>query len=244
MSLLYHYPLTSTFAGVETLQANGISGTGDALPTGIGDSLSISGGCMVSRLRDTDSLIGLGQRSEITAPVESLGDERWYCWEWKASGWAAGREFSIMQIHDTPDGGDNPRAPNFLMLYDGANLKAHTPQASLPTESINYNLIGAMPMAQDVWHSACLHVKWDNAGAGFIDVVMDGYMIARRINIGTAYTDVVGPYLKLGVYDYSHAGGFGERIGFFRNVKIWSGPEKWTNVIGSAPRCRPMSVNI
>lgn len=244
MSLLYSYPLTSTFSGVDSLQANGISGTGNALSDGIGDSLYISGGCMVSHLRESDAQVGLGNRCEITAPPDSLGDERWYSWEWLASGWATGRDFSIMQIHDTPDNGDNPRSPNFLMLYDGANLKAHTPQAALPLESINYNMIGAMPMAQDVWHSACLHIKFDNAGVGFLDVVMDGYMVARRINIGTAYTDVVGPYFKLGVYDYSHNGGFGERTGFFRNVKIWSGQEKWTNVIGSAPMCRPMHVKI
>lgn len=241
MSLLYSYPLSSSFAGVDSLQASGISGTGNALQSGIGDSLLISGGCMVSRLRDTDTMIGLGQRSEITAPPDAIGDERWYCYEWMVEGWPVGRQFSLQQIHDTPDGGDAPRAPNFLMLYDGANLMAHAPQQQPPAESINYNLIGSMPMAQGVWHSACLHAKWSNAGVGLLDVYMDGYAIVRQINIGTAYTDVVGPYFKLGVYDYSHAGNFGERVGHFRNVKIWSGQETLNNVLGGAPKCRPFA---
>lgn len=244
MTLLYNYPLTTTFAGVDSLQANGVSGTGDALPSGIGDSLSIANGCMVAHLRDTDAQIGLGNRCEITAPVDAIGDERWYYYEWMVDGWQVGRQFSIQQIHDTPDGGDAARAPNFLMLYDGANLMAHLPQAQLPTESVNYNLIGAMPMAQGVWHSVMLHAKWSNAGAGLIDVYMDGYAVSRQINIGTAYTDVVGPYFKLGVYDYSHAGGFGERIGYFRNVNIWSGQERLNNALGGAPKCRPFAVKI
>lgn len=238
------YPLTSSFAGIVSLQANGLSGTGDALLSGIGDSLTIENGWMKSRIRDTDEQIGLGNRSEITGPFETLDTERWFTWEMRVDNWQTpvpSRWFSVMQIHDSPDGGDNPRAPNFLVLFDGLNLQAAIPTAQLPAEGIWYKVVGTAQIKQGDVHKLCLRVYLSKTGAGLIDFYVNRVCLFRAIRLGTAYDDVVGPYFKLGCYDYSHDGGYGERIGYFRRVNMYTGASKLAEVLGGSPLCMPFS---
>ena len=237
MPLIYDCPMASTFAGVTSLQAAGVSGTGNALPNGIADSLYIANGWMVSHLRDTDTQVGLGQRCEITGPDDFVGDERWYAWDMMIpSGWPAnGRQFSVMQIHDSPDNGDPARAPNFNVLYDGRSILGVVPAIQPPTQDIRQRAIGGAYISRDTPHRCALHVNWSKTGTGILDFYIDQQPIARKIDIGTAYDDVGGQYFKLGIYDYSHAGSFGERTAYFRNVKIWSGNPGHVQVLGGSP---------
>lgn len=109
MSKIIDYPFSTDFASINNLQANGSILSGSASPSGIAGRLDIENGVMKATLHQADALTALGRRAEITAPPDSMG-ERWYSWQFMIPAeWGAyGKPLSIMQLHDTPDGGDSP----------------------------------------------------------------------------------------------------------------------------------------
>lgn len=119
MPLVTHWPLSNTFAGVNSIQANGSdnpgpSPTGDQAPAGIAGRLEIVqdptgtlGGVMRSTLYEADTLTASGRRSEIARSPDTK-DEYWYSW-WLMLDPAWGdlsQQMILMQMHDSPDGGD------------------------------------------------------------------------------------------------------------------------------------------
>lgn len=241
MALLYSHPLDTSFSGVGGLQAAGIADTGNNRPNGIGTSLVISGGAMVSTLLETDPPTNSGSRAEIVPTVaDALGDERWYTWEMRVNDWplndacSGDKFFTLMQIHDK-DGGP-VRAPCFGLAYDGIGIVCFVPNSSPPTETTLSRAPGSAPMSQGVWHKCALRAIWSNAGAGTMEFYLDRRPVFKEIINGTAY-NADAPYLKLGVYNGPHLTGYTKRQAMYRNVRTFSSGDSLYDVLGGPPLC-------
>lgn len=198
MTLVYDYPLTSTFAGVNTLQADGTINTGNNLPNGIGTRLIIENGVMKSTISQSDTVTALGIRSEITAPANTFA-EWWYVFEFMLPEdfFPTNVPIMLMQIHDTPDEGDPARAVPFSFWYAQDNtLQTYIPAATLPTEGVNSTLLNRINFNRGKWYKACLHANWKTDATGFIEFFINGIALFRRFNTPTAYSDVTGNYFK------------------------------------------------
>jgi hypothetical protein len=240
------YPLASAgaLADVYQLQAMGINVAGADYPTGIPGALEMvpdpagqRGTVMRASVRDTDPETSLGHRSEIRAASDTRV-EHWYRWQFMlADDWVDDRLFSIMQIHDSPDGLDLPRFPNFLLLAGIGSIDAYLPTATLPTESAAGSRAGSIPLERGRWYDCCLHVVWSISAVGGVrEFFIDGRPLVRQFNVATHYDDVNGPYFKLGVYDYFHATGWGSRTAYFTGVQIWRGAASFADGMGQIPR--------
>jgi hypothetical protein len=235
MAIIASYPLRDSFAGVYQLQAMNTFPIGDASPDGIGNSLKIVNGWMVSTITDTDPLTATGQRAEIQAAPDPNA-ERWYSWKMMIPlDWIDSADMTLMQIHDSPDNGDPARSPNFVLSTWGGLLKYTIPAAELPAENNNGSTFSAGPLVKGHVYECCLHVNWQPNGFGFRELFIDKVPIFRQYNIGTHYVDVVGPYFKLGVYNHGHVAGFGIRTAYYRDVVIRSGNDGYQSVLGGLP---------
>jgi len=239
MALIVDYPLISSLSGVNTVQAMGSVVSGDSIPSGIAGALYFENGCLVATVRDSDPETALGLRSEITAPADPVG-ERWYCFDFMIpESWDVTKPMSIMQIHDTPDGGDGGKWPNFAVTVENGQIVCSVPNGALPTEVGTGFKNGGIRLQNGKWYSGCLHVNWQTTAIGFREFFIDRVPLFRQFNVATHYVDAVGPYLKIGVYDFYHLGGFGTQSARFRNVKVWSGNDGYQTVMGGPPLPKP-----
>jgi hypothetical protein len=246
MTLIVDYALTSTFAGVNSLQALGTIDTGNNLPNGIGTALTITDGVMKSTITENDTPTALGMRSEITAPPDTLA-ERWYTWEFMLPTDFAPTNVPIMlmQIHDTPDGGDPARAVPFSFWYaQNETFQCYVPLATLPTEGVNSLLVASAPVQRGVWYSACFRALWSITATGFREFYLNDVALFRQFNLATTYNDVVGNYFKVGCYDGTGGANFGTATAYYRNVKIYSGNDGYETVIGNTPLLPPQILEI
>ncbi len=244
MSKIIDYPLSTNFAGVNTLQARGTIDSGNNLPTGITGALTIVAGVMSSTINQSDAVTALAIRSEITAPADSMA-ERWYTWEFMLP-----TDFnpttdpiSLMQIHDTPDGGDGAKSVPFSLYYEQSGyLAAYVPLQNLPSEGANFKFAGKSECVKGNWYRACLHVLWSTTATGFREFYLNGVPLFRHYNLATMYSDTVGPYFKLGCYDATHNARFGSCTAYYRNVAIWSGNDGYQAVMGGLPVLPPQKL--
>lgn len=231
MPLALSYPL-NTFAGVPSLQANGTQTTGDDSPDGVAGRLEIvddplgqRGRVMRATLYETDAITAGYQRSEIAFSPDTIG-EWWHSWWMMLDETWTDLEapFILQQIHDTPDGGDAGKAPNFLTTLLSGHLRVIVPEQALPTEGQNLRRGGCIGAQARRWYHCCLHVIWATNGVGIRELFIDGVPVHRENSLATQYVDVVGPYLKLGVYDgLSATAGWTMRRAYYSDVRMWSG---------------------
>lgn len=59
--------------------------------------------------------------------------------------------------------------------------------------------------------------------------------IFREYGVPTEYDNVLGPYLKIGLYDGYHWGDFGTKTAYFSDVKIWTGNDGYGTIMGGVP---------
>jgi hypothetical protein len=188
-----------------------------------------------------------GNRSEFYHQPETVSAgnpvERWYQFgimfdeDW---GGAQGDRYIVMQVHDTPDGGDNARWPNFVLMADHLNLMAMIPTTNPPTEDNTFRLGGSAKFELNKWIDVVLHVKWSMEPDGFMELFINRYPIMKEYSVGTAYDDVNGPYFKLGIYNtYKHTGK--TSAAHYSAVKHYSGVEPYGDIVGTL---RTISVNI
>lgn len=244
MALEFTWPMTTSFAGVPSLQANGSSGlTGDASPSGVAgrleivpDPTGVRGNVMMSRLFETDALAGNGHRSEI-ANIPSLFDEYWYSFKFMlGDDWTSLNEpFSLAQLHDTPDGGDGLKTPNMLFALLSGHFRCIVPDP-LPAENQVFNRYGSVGADVGVWHDVCMHTIWKTSGvAGLRELFFDGVPIYREFNIVTSYADVQAPFFKMGVYDGLNANsGYFKRTAYYSDIRVWSGTANHIDGMGRA----------
>ena len=191
---------------------------------------------MVARISNTDEITALGRRSEITAPADARA-ERWYQWEFMVPEHDVVHPFSVMQIHDKPDGGDTERYPNFLLTIEGGQIIMSVPRAVLPTQDGFGRRVAIANLEFGRWYSCCLHVNWQIGATGFREFFLDRQPYMRESGIATHYDDVAGPYLKLGVYNFYGSypvEGF-SHVAHFRNASVWSGNDGYQAVMGGPP---------
>jgi len=240
MTLIVDYPLSSTFAGVNTLQAQGTIDTGDNLPDGIGDSLYISNGFMVSHITEDDTPTATGIRAEVTDSARANGSYVYNVAITLADDFNPLLDYMmLMQIHDTPDGGDPSRAVPFALTYEqSGDFAIRVPLSSLPTESANTRIIPIMKAIRGREYVFTLHVLWSITATGFRHFYVDRQPVFKETNLATTYDDVVGNYFKCGCYDATHNARFGEITAFYRNVKIYSGNDGFETAMGGNPIAR------
>lgn len=224
------------FSNVYQLQALGQVISGAESINGIGAALTLEDGIMKATVTDSDAQTALGQRSEIRVP-SSNRSEYWYSFEFMVpQDWDDAKAMSIMQIHDSPDVGDLSRFPNFLLTVEGSGIVVLCPIANLPVENANGVRLSYYPLVKGRWNFCVLHAFWQINTTGFREFFINNVPILRQFNLPTHYDDLNGPYLKLGTYDFYHSGGFGTKTAYYRNIKIWSGNDGYTSIMGSPPR--------
>ncbi|MCB1563346.1 MAG: polysaccharide lyase [Alphaproteobacteria bacterium] len=238
------YPFSSTFAGINSLQANGTVNTGNNLPNGISGRIEIENGVMKSTLDQNDALSAGGHRSEITSPPQTVPGEYWYKWSLMIPApWNYDKNMVLMQIHDTPDGGDGARFPNFALGIESGFLAAYVGDVDPPTEGGDTRRIARKHVSFDTWHNLCLHTLWRTDGFGMLELFIDREPIFRRTNVGTAYDDAIGPYFKLGVYDFFSNGDYGTKTAYYKDAQIWSGSGSYETLLGGPPAAKERLVS-
>jgi len=183
-------------------------------------------------VRESDPVTALGQRSECRPQFNDDRAEYWDAWEFMLDpDWSNDRKFTVYQIHESPDGGDAPRAPQLVI---NANIDAVEANfaASMPTESTAQTVVGRVPLKRGYWYSAVLHANWQIDSTGFIEMWVDDRPLFKLWNRATHYDDVLGPWGKIGVYDYFHVAGWGQRIAYFANYRRGDGAESYFSMTG------------
>ncbi len=240
MTLEVSYPLSSTFAGVNTLQAQGTIDTGNNLPDGIAGTLYISNGRMVSHITQFDDPTATGIRAEITDSARAIGQ---YFYNFSLT---LADDFNplidyimLAQIHDTPDGGDAAKAVPFALCYEqSGDFSVRVPSQTLPTEGNTARIIPIMKAVRGREYRFTLHALWSTTATGFRHLYVDRQPVFKETNIPTMYTDVTGPYFKCGCYDATHNAQFGEVTAYYRDVKIYSGNDGFETAMGGNPIAR------
>jgi hypothetical protein len=236
MSLVASYPFTD-FSLIQGLQGNGQILAGASYPQGISDVLTIEDGSLRAFVTDSHAITAGNRRSEIYLTPDSLG-ENWYAWEFMLPSeyWAAytGGALTCGQMHDSPDGSDGARQPNFMLQIMGGVLYVVWPRATLPTELTTFDRFAVANLEWDRWYSVCLRVNWQITTAGFREVLIDRVPVYRQWGVATAYDDVAQPYFKLGIYNTS-GGLSGEKLAYFRNLARWTGNDGYQTVLGGLP---------
>lgn len=184
---------------------------------------------LMIQINPSDAFSYGATRSEISIPPEPNG-ERWYVWDmWMDS--VPTEPLALMQIHDSPDNGESPiKHPNFGLHCIAGMMVCMVP-ANAPSEltSSGRALIGpAIPLVAGRWVQCALHAKWATDSSGFIEAFYDGKVLAREWNRACGYTDAVGPYWKLGLYDYAHVGITTPYRAWYRNACEYDGGNAMT----------------
>lgn len=236
MALLAHYPLSTTFAGISHLQANGTQVTGNAQPTGVPGTFDLINGAVRTTCRESDPFTYGERRSEMLFrnQLDPTG-ERWYTWEFMIPGtWNFNTGMVVMQIHETNPAGSDPVAVQFVLLLENNQLVSRVPVNVLVPGGDSYRL-GSHPFVFDRWYSMCFHANWQIGNTGFWELFVDKIPMLKRYSFANAYDFPIGGYLKLGIYNYAHINGWGTKEAYYRNVKIWSGNDGYQAVMGGVP---------
>lgn len=242
--ILDDIPLRENFLGVRTIQTPDGTLVGPVSgPVVVAGKMEITdepdtGKSMKVMLRDTDTPYGGGIRGELTLDYEPFEVERWYTFEvFIPENFQEGSIFSLMQMHDEPDNGDSARSPNFLFSTDGRYIFAETGE-DIPNQIAQRRKLGTASLVKGRWVQCCLHVWWSKSTTnkrGFMEFSYDGKMVGKDYLRPTAYDDVLGAYVKFGLYDIAHNPTFGNRSAYFRNLKRYDGDESWVTTLRNIP---------
>lgn len=243
MALLSLYPLSQSFADVTQLQANGTIDTGDNLPSGIDGRLFITpdpigerGNVLQATVYEVDDLTAGGRRSEIRAANDDRA-EYWYTWDclFSDEDWETTSDFVVMQIHDSADGGDGAKAPNFLLTAKSGELRVVVPSATLPTEGTGLITMASARITLGKWMRLTLNISWQITAIGWRRFWVNGVQIFNQNQVPTTYDDVSGPYLKLGPYNYFSLSSWTSRTMYLSNVQVWSGAANFVDGMRLSP---------
>lgn len=192
-----------------------------------GDELNVGGTRAEITLGDTE-LLGAGL---FNAPF-------FYTWDmFIPSSWPqTGNPYTVMQIHDWPDDGENPSWPNFELMIQNREIVAKVSADFYAIGLSAFDLLRA-PAVFDRWVKCCLFARWDKSGTtGFIELIYDGKTVDKRWNIRSSRDDVKGPYFRLGVYDCLHKLDFGQLDAWYRNVEWRNGADGYVAAMGDTPK--------
>lgn len=239
MPLISSSPLSQSFAGVQTLQAHGSGPDATLYPYGIPGTFDLEDGAAKITVRDTDAGTFGERRAEMTFAETSPTGERWYKWEFMIpTDWNFSAGMAIMQIHEDPDDGAPATAVQFVLMLENNLLIPNVPVNVLAPGASAYRLT-PQPFEFGRWYSMCLHANWQITAIGSWELFIDGIAAFRQYGIANAYNYIKGGYLKLGIYNYRAAEGWGTKTIHIRNVNISSGNDGYQAVMGQVPIARP-----
>ncbi len=243
MALLFSAPLTSTVTEFDSAQANGVIADPRGLVAPIPGYLEINSApdgssALMSRITPTDAETYGGIRSEVDYAPEANA-ERWYVWDvFHPDGFQSTNVLTFMQIHDSPDGGESPvKYPNFEYLTQGGFVYCTVP-INCPDETSSNGRFPRQqraPLVTGRWVTCAIHSNWATDTTGFLEVYYDGRLLAKEWNRACGYADAVGPYWKLGLYEFAHAGLSVEARAWYRNAKLYSTGHTAGSVLGVDP---------
>ena len=193
----------------------------------------------MSKIAPEDPLTYGGLRSEIDYAPEANA-ERWYVWEvYFPNGYSPLDTLTFMQIHDSPDGGESPvKYPNFEFQTYGGMVHCVVPLdcPNETTSSGRYPQQRRLPIVTGRWVTCALHANWATDTSGFLEVYYDGQLLCREWSRACGYSDAVGPYWKLGLYEFNHVGLSAEATAWYRNARLYGSGHSAGSVLGVDPR--------
>lgn len=244
MALIFNAALTSTITDFDGVQANGIfidpRGLSAPIPGWVEINSAPDGTqAMMSCITPSDTLTYGGIRSEIDYVPEANG-ERWYVWDmFIPAGFAGTETITFMQIHDSPDGGESPvKYPNFEFQTHGGKVFCAVP-VNCPSETTSNGRPPAQKMILLVtgrWVTCALHANWGTDSTGFMEAFYDGKLLSKEWSRACGFTDAVGPYWKLGLYDFTHGGITSTYRAWYRNARLYSTGHSALDMLGTIPR--------
>lgn len=242
MALIFSAPLTATVTEFDAAQANGLAVDPRGLSAPIPGFLEINEApdgslalmAYVS-VGDMDTYGGI--RAEIDYQSEAAA-ERWYLWEmFHPTGFNTDDVLTFMQVHDSPDDGEDPvKYPNFEFMTQGGYVFCTVP-INCPSEASSNHRFPTqkrVPLVTGRWVTCAVHANWADDSSGFLECFYDGNLVAREWSRACGYSDAVGPYWKLGIYDIEHTLATSARI-WYRNARLYSGGHSALAVLGVNP---------
>jgi hypothetical protein len=155
-----------------------------------------------------------GMRSEISAPKDPMGSERWYSWGYYLPAmWKNVNDSNIIaQIHDTADKGESAlRRPTLAVAVkdDKVSLlnvfdydRITSPSGTVPVLHVDYELreLASWSLETERWVHLDLHVKWAGDDTGFLEFWKDGVLLFQESNHINTFNDEGGLWFKGGIY--------------------------------------------
>lgn len=244
MPIIYAYSLADSFAGVRSLQTDGVNPSGNSAPEGVGDSITLRNGWGRFTITPNTIPFGGGIRSELTGPDEVVPSTRLYRWESVLEDFEYDTEsFVIMQMHANHPG--TAYAEEILIRCDGKHMWLALPIVTPPGQGLVSNAVAFYPVRNGESYLHALQVKWDKNGNGFIIWMVNGCVVYNNTRIGTEYNYPTGPYLKLGIYTGgAHSNPWIRRTQYVRNVIVSeeTGENSWLDLVGRTPKPRSFSI--
>jgi hypothetical protein len=215
------------FSQYWVVEANGYARVGPLAPSGIPgriqkhpDPAGSGESVMLATRFLSDQQTNGGMRSEVSAPKDPMGSERWYSWGYYLPAmWKNVNDRNIIaQIHDTADVGEsNWRGPTLAVVLKNntvrlENLFDYDPVTS-PSETpsvinVDYELreLTSWSLETERWVHLDLHVKWAGDDTGFLEFWKDGVLLFQERNHINTFNDEGGLWFKNGIYGTPSAG--------------------------------------
>ena len=114
---------------------------------------------------------------------------------------------SVLQWHDIPDKGGPWRTPSLgLWVRNGKwiLLTGWSSEKLTSNETSHHKLIDLGNYQTSVWTNWVFHIRFSWESDGFIELWENGKLV-QKIDGPNAYNDVVGNYLKVGIYKWMWA---------------------------------------
>jgi hypothetical protein len=243
-----------------SMEANGVSHNWKNIPPlGIRGHLEKAidpAGSGKLELRSTiavgDARTNGGFRSEVSAPKDPIGSERWYSWGYylpETFRPATNHDMIIAQFQTTADANESTsRRPALSLWVQGDQLKLinafdydriTSPSGTPPIIDIDYGYreLASWSLETNKWTNLALHVKWAGDDTGFMEVWKDGTLLFRETNHINTFNDEHGVWFKTGVYGFTKTA---ELISAYSTgVKIGDGGETLQSITTSAVSAVP-----
>ena len=163
----------------------------------------------------TDRQVNNGYRSELKDKSSlPYNTDVWISFRWKAPARPNGVKFYgkniIFQIHARPDKsiGEPWRRPIFAFYdfeHEGLEISGRWSPKRKNSDGdynvgFNYIAYDEKYWKRDVWHTVLINIRLAYNESGYAKVWLDGDKVVDCDNIGTAYNDRKGPFVKFGTY--------------------------------------------
>lgn len=185
-----------------------------------------------------------GFRSEVSAPKDPIGSERWYSWSYflPDSVRSVKNEIVIAQIQSLVDPGEsNLRYPTLSLVVQDDRIKLSnsfdydritSPLGTSPKPGIDFERreLASWTLDTEKWTSLDLHVKWAADNTGFLEFWKDGVLLFQETNHINTFNDELGLWFKTGTYVFPTQSTWPSVTTYSSGVKIGDGGETFQSM--------------